>query len=193
MYTDNVEKRIKELEEKYHKQFKNILDEFYYINEDGEIYSYYSNKPKKLKLFLREDGYLEIKLYHVHYKIHRLVAQSFIPNHDDYKNVVNHKDGNKLNNHYTNLEWVTSKENNYHAWKNNLNQSGIQPKWCCMLDANNNILDIFQSISDLARYYHVDNSTASKQCRGLKNQFITHLKARFYNPETKTFIPTKFD
>lgn len=42
--------------------------------------------------------------------IHRLVAQYFIPNLEN-KREVNHKDGNKLNNCVTNLEWVTSSEN----------------------------------------------------------------------------------
>lgn len=50
---------------------------------------------------------------------HRLVAKAFIKNKDN-KPCVNHKDGNKRNNHYSNLEWVTNKENMVHASKNNL-------------------------------------------------------------------------
>lgn len=49
--------------------------------------------------------------------IHRLVAEAFIENTDPRKTEVNHKDGNKLNNYYENLEWVTRKENNEHAIK----------------------------------------------------------------------------
>jgi len=46
-------------------------------------------------------------------KVHRLVAQAFIPNLDT-KSDVNHKDKNKLNNNIENLEWMTRKENNMH-------------------------------------------------------------------------------
>jgi hypothetical protein len=51
-------------------------------------------------------------------KIHRLVAIEFIPNPRDPKiyNQVNHKDGVKDNNHVSNLEWMSCKENIQHAW-----------------------------------------------------------------------------
>ena len=68
-------------------------------------------------------GYLCVDLYkngkRSTKKVHRLVADAFIPN-PKRKPCVNHKDGNKLNNSFDNLEWVTSKENCRHAWKNGL-------------------------------------------------------------------------
>lgn len=49
--------------------------------------------------------------------VHRLVAQHFIPNVFQ-KPMVNHKDENKKNNHFSNLEWCTSKENTEKFWNN---------------------------------------------------------------------------
>lgn len=53
------------------------------------------------------------------YKVHRLVAITFIPNPDN-KEQVNHKDGNKRNNNIDNLEWVTNEENMHHSRENGL-------------------------------------------------------------------------
>ena len=49
-------------------------------------------------------------------KVAHLVAEAFIGPRP-VKHVVNHKDGNKLNNHYQNLEWTTYGENNLHAYR----------------------------------------------------------------------------
>ena len=68
----------------------------------------YKNKKGYLKVGLYKDGKNNKK------RVNRLVAQAFIPNPHCLPQ-VNHKDGNKLNNSYTNLEWVTNEENCYHA------------------------------------------------------------------------------
>ena len=63
-------------------------------------------------------GYLRVDLYdrsgnRKHHKVHRLVGMAFVPNPDN-KPQINHKDGNKENNSFTNLEWVTDRENKDH-------------------------------------------------------------------------------
>ena len=52
-------------------------------------------------------------------KVHRLVAQAFIPNPDNLP-CINHIDGNKLNNHVSNLEWCTYQANMLHAVRTGL-------------------------------------------------------------------------
>ncbi len=73
-------------------------------------------------------GYERVCLFKVHrdrrYKVHRLVAITFIPNPDG-KEQVNHKDGNKRNNSVDNLEWMTNSENMQHSIEHGLHD-GLQ-------------------------------------------------------------------
>lgn len=94
--------------------------ERYLPRADGGVYKVAS---KQLKTPINRDGYPTVRLYKnrkaTSLKVHRLVAITFIPNHQN-KKVINHIDGDKTNNKIDNLEWVTHKENTLHAYKTGL-------------------------------------------------------------------------
>ena len=87
------------------------------INKDG---TYYVLKPR-----VSDTGYVMVSLTKPgsrrskNKKLHRLLMLSFVGPDPD-RPVVNHKDGNKLNNDLSNLEWTTSSENNIHAIRTGL-------------------------------------------------------------------------
>ena len=94
---------------------------------DGRIYLH---KGKVLSPIKDRDGYLQVNLCYSgrinSIKIHRLVAQAFIPNPDNLPQ-VNHKDEVKTNNNVDNLEWCDSKYNlNYGTRKDKVRESQLK-------------------------------------------------------------------
>jgi len=93
----------------------------YQISTNGDVFSTNINKimsPKK-----HYKGYLYVTLSNAGdtkaFKIHRLVAQAFLPNPNNLPQ-VNHIDGDKTNNNYKNLEWCTNSENVKHSYNTGL-------------------------------------------------------------------------
>jgi len=104
--------------------------EDYRISKEGIVISLRGKDRmcKVLKGSVKSNGYRYVTLSRegdgksVSYLLHRLVGSTFINNPENYP-VINHKDGDKLNNKVENLEWCTYKENNKHARLNNLNNN----------------------------------------------------------------------
>lgn len=100
----------------------------YMISNTGKVLSLprkgtKHKEPCLRSLSLNHDGYVKVRLLYKDKdetaRVHRLVAEAFIPNPAG-KETVNHKDGNKENNNVDNLEWSDRHEQMYHAYKHNL-------------------------------------------------------------------------
>lgn len=93
------------------------VNEHYYINKKGDVYSTYTNKILRLKT--DGDGYQEVtfKLNGIRktYRVHRLVAMTFLENERNLP-YINHINGIKPDNRVENLEWCTASHNNFHRF-----------------------------------------------------------------------------
>jgi hypothetical protein len=113
-------------------------------------------------------GYLRVSLSNKsvvkRFLVHRLVAECFI-NRKPNQDYVNHKDGVKVNNHESNLEWCTSSENELHSYKilgkinhirklSDIQVSDIRSN--CIKGVNNQFRG---NVSDYAKKYNVNRKT----------------------------------
>jgi hypothetical protein len=159
---------MNELEPKLYPKNKKYL-----VYPDGRIYN------TKSKFFLSQEishkGYARVSLDRKHYSVHRLVAETFIPNPSDLPQ-VNHIDENKLNNKVDNLEWCTPKYNqNYGTrnqrasisakktyekiWRNNKNKPNVKPVFMCDLKTHEHLKE-FVSAVEAAEYLGKQNKNA---------------------------------
>lgn len=151
----------------------------YYITNDWNLFSLH-RWIKKIKWWLDRDWYINVCLSInnkvKYYKIHRLVAQAFIPNPEN-KPQVNHKDWNKQNNCVDNLEWCTAKENINHSFKKLGHKTILSTnhpyKWKYWNHLNKKIIQIddlwneifWNSISEASRWLKISMGCISNCCK----------------------------
>ena len=142
----------------------------YEVSNQGDIRN--KTTHKILKGRINKSGYYQvsIKINNINKfcnrYIHRLVAQYFIPNNEN-KREVNHKDGNKLNNNSDNLEWVSSSENQKH--RHLIGITKTSNRHIGMFDKDDNLIKDFSSIVEAMNYFNktsrvnIDNALKKRQ------------------------------
>jgi len=111
--------------------------------------------------YIPSSGYIRILIGHKPYLLHRLIALTFLENPEN-KEMVNHIDGNKLNNSLNNLEWTTCLENNMHKINTGLSNC---TKNIIQYDLEMNKLNEFKSIVECGKALNVSASCISDNCR----------------------------
>jgi hypothetical protein len=129
----------------------------YRITETGKIWSETSKRFLKVKL---GNGYHKIYLCAKSYAIHRLVALTFLENPNNHP-VVHHKDSNKLNNHFSNLEWVTQATNIAEVTTDT-----SHPRAVLQYDKDNNLIERYDTVTEAANAVSLTRGAISKACLG---------------------------
>lgn len=135
----------------------------YQISTFGRVKSF-KNGELILKNYLGNHGYYGVTLWKNNQStkrlIHNILLETFSIKTKD-KMVCNHKDGNKLNNFITNLEWTTYRGNLVHAYKNNLNNGRRKLDW----DKVSRIRSLYgegQRKLHIAKMFNVAHSTIDR-------------------------------
>lgn len=132
-----------------------------------------TKKQRVIKAKLKTRGYLQVKLSkdskRAYISVHRIVAKAFIPNEQN-KSEVNHIDGNKLNNHVSNLEWNTSSENQKHAFRMGLQKRTVGKESPCakaiiQLDKEGTIVKEWGGIKECCRETGFNSFGIIKCCK----------------------------
>ena len=176
----------------------------YYITQDGKVFiSNFRNSgvDKEMKPRIIS-GYYSLGLelptstsqnrkQKIH-KIHRLLAEYFIPNPDN-KPCVNHKDGNKLNKNLDNLEWATISENTKHAYANKLERNWWTKELgiACI----NLIQEYHYNFADVTKLFNLPSRSYVYHfwVKGYKTFNLSHKKLFIPKHSKKLEIPKEYE
>ena len=147
----------------------------YKVSNFGNVLSLRHKKPKLLKPYNNGKGYLLVDLRNNNkprktISVHRIVAQAFLPNPNNYP-VINHKDENPLNNNVNNLEFCTIYYNTHYGTaidrmsKKLINRKDLS-KPVLQFDKNKNLLNEYPSMNDAARNTGITVANISSVCKG---------------------------
>jgi hypothetical protein len=145
----------------------------YYACNKGHVYSKKTGNLVRNILNKRKDGYLFINVIPTGGKkgkacsVHRLIAATWLSNPEKLP-VVNHKDGNKLNNDVTNLEYISHQGNIKHAYDNKLIKPNRKP--VCKLDENGKILEEYESVTQASKIAGLCMARIKELCTNDSNQ-----------------------
>jgi hypothetical protein len=135
----------------------------YFVSNFGRI----KNKEDHIIKPNIKNGYyavsVTINTKRLNYQVNRLVALAFLVNPDKLP-FVNHKDGNKLNNNLTNLEWISAKNNSIHAYKTGLVIKKI--KKVIQMDMDNNVIKVWDGgVKEASKHLNICDQTIYNVCK----------------------------
>lgn len=162
---EEIWKTIKGYENIYEVSNKgNIRSVDRYVYQQNRMVFY---KGTKLKPFKNNSGYLCVGLSINNKKkkfaVHRLVAESFLPNPHNYPQ-INHKDENKENNEWTNLEWCTGSYNGRYGTLPKRREIKYGHR-VCMYNKRGDLLNIYISARGAERELNISHSEILNCCK----------------------------
>jgi len=157
-----------------------IKNSNYLVSDDGRVYSKYLNKYLSPHM---NNGYysiiLRVNKFRHHERIHRLVATHFVSNSDPTTlNTVNHKDCNKTNNNYWNLEWVTPKGNSNYTTTREFYKPGNM-KIVHQVNSDGEIINTFGSVREGSKYTGISESMISRNCYSSSSTRVNHYGIKY--------------
>ena len=159
-------------------KWKNIegYEGYYQISNNGQVRNIKTNKI--LIGDINSSGYKRVMLYAPNKKrffIHRLVAEYFCYKPSNYKElVVNHIDGNKLNNNYKNLEFITRSENDLHAFKLKLRKPHSPKYRRKVMAIKDDEIIFFKTTLECSKHFNTTPASIRAACNsyGTNHQYL---------------------